>query len=81
MYKTGVGILGLSAAIVALAVLTADVSAQAPKGQPPACNTLKDEAACRARADCSWVKASVDAKTGKEKRRAYCRRKPAPKKK
>jgi hypothetical protein len=80
MYKTGFGVLALSAAVVGLTMLAADVSAQAPKS-PPACNTLKDEAACKARTDCSWVKASVDAKTGKEKRKAYCRRKPAPKKK
>ena len=83
MFKTGVGILGLS--VLALTMLSADVSAQAPKAKappaPPACNTLKDETACKARADCSWVKASVDAKTGKEKRKAYCRRKPAPRKK
>jgi hypothetical protein len=82
MYKAGVGILGLAVVGFALTMLAADVSAQEPKAKaPPACNTLKDEAACKARTDCSWVKASVDAKTGKEKRKAYCRRKPAPRKK
>jgi hypothetical protein len=38
------------------------------------------EADCTARTDCSWVKASIDAKTGKEKRKAYCRSKPKSKK-
>jgi hypothetical protein len=80
MYKTGFVTLGLSVAVLALTMLAVDVSAQAPPAQP-ACNTIKEEAACKARTDCSWVKASVDPKTGKEKRRAYCRRKPAPRKK
>jgi len=83
MRKTSLGVLGLSAAAFALAMFAASVSnvsaESAPK--PPACNTLKDETACKAREDCSWVKASVDSKTGKEKRKAYCRKKPAPKKK
>jgi len=43
---------------------------------PPACNSLKDEKACEARDDCTWVAAVTDAKTGKQKRRAYCRAKP-----
>ena len=81
MSKTSLGVLGLSAAAVALTMFAASVSnvsaESAPK--PAACNTLKDEAACGARDDCSWVKASVDAKTGKEKRKAYCRTKPKPK--
>jgi hypothetical protein len=42
----------------------------------PACKSFKEEAACQGRDDCGWVAASVDAKTGKEKRRAYCRTKP-----
>lgn len=41
-----------------------------------ACNSLKEESACAARNDCSWVDAVKDAKTGKQKRRAYCRAKP-----
>ena len=83
MYKSSLGVLGLAAVAFALTMLTASVSnlsaESAPKAAaPPACKTLKDETACKAREDCSWVKASVDAKTGKEKRKAYCRKKPAP---
>ena len=78
MYKTSLGVMGLAAAAFALTMFTANVSAEtAPK--PPACKTLKEEDACKAREDCTWVKASVDAKTGKEKRKAYCRTKPKPK--
>jgi hypothetical protein len=44
--------------------------------RPPACNSLKVEADCTARDDCTWVDAVVDKKSGKEKRRAYCRAKP-----
>ena len=50
--------------------------------RPPACNSLKEESACTPREDCTWVDAVKDAKTGKQKRRAYCRAKPkAPAKK
>jgi len=84
--------LGTSAATVALAVFGYAAQAQAPKKKdepkaaakkaPPRCNTLKDEAACKARDDCQWVAAVVDAKTKKEKRKAYCRSAPkAPAKK
>lgn len=46
----------------------------------PACNSLKDETGCEARTDqCTWVAAVKDEKSGKEKRRAYCRSKPAKK--
>jgi hypothetical protein len=49
---------------------------------PAACNTVKEEKGCEARDDCTWVAAVMDAKTGKQKRRAYCRAKPkAPAKK
>ena len=37
---------------------------------------LKAEADCTAREDCTWVAAVMDKKSGKEKRRAYCRAKP-----
>ena len=81
--------LGISAATAALAVFgyTAQLQAQAtPKAEPkaaakkpappPKCNTLKTQAACEARDDCSWVAESKDAKTGKVKAKAYCRAKP-----
>jgi hypothetical protein len=41
-----------------------------------ACNSLKEESGCSAREDCTWVDAVMDKKSGKEKRRAYCRAKP-----
>jgi hypothetical protein len=76
--------LGTTAITIALAVLaygvvvgTEENSAEAAAA--PACKTFTTEEACKAREDCSWVKASIDAKTGKEKRKAYCRNKPKPK--
>jgi len=72
--------LGLSAAAVIIAALVyGGVSAQerrTAEAKAAACNSLKDESACGGREDCSWVAASVDPKTNKEKRRAYCRSKP-----
>ena len=82
MIKTTLGILSVAAAVL-LAASFAYVSAETAKApKPPACNSLKEETACKGRDDCQWVAAVVDSKTGKEKRKAYCRRKPAsPKKK
>ena len=72
--------LGLSAAVLFIgAFVYGGVSAQerrTAEAQPAACNSLKDESACGGRDDCSWIAASVDPKTNKEKRRAYCRSKP-----
>ena len=71
MIKTVLGIAG-AAAIVVLAASHGKVLAQAaPK--PPACKTMSDESACKGRDDCQWVAAVVDSKSGKEKRKAYCR--------
>ena len=75
-----------AAALVLSAFAYGGVSAAEKKKEaakaPAACNSLKDESACEAREDCTWVAAVKDAKTGKEKRRAYCRAKPkAPAKK
>jgi hypothetical protein len=73
-------VLGLSAvALIMAAFVHRGVSAQemrTAEAKPAACNSLKDESACGGREDCSWVAASVDPKTNKEKRRAYCRSKP-----
>jgi hypothetical protein len=80
MIRTAVAVVGIAAAVLLAASFTKDVSAETA-AKPPACKTLKDADACRARTDCSWVKASIDSKTGKEKRKAYCRSKPAKKKK
>ena len=74
MIKALLGMAG-AVAIVVLAASYANVSAEtAPK--PPACNSLKEEFACKGRDDCQWVAAVVDSKTGKDKRKAYCRRGP-----
>ena len=78
MIKTSLGILGVATGVL-LAASFGNVSAEtAPKApKPPACTTLKEESACKPRDDCQWVAAVVDSKTGKEKRKAYCRRAPA----
>jgi len=72
--------LGLSAAGLFIgAFVYGGVSVQerrTAEAKPAACNSLKDESACGGRDDCSWIAASVDPKTNKEKRRAYCRSKP-----
>ena len=83
MEKHRLGFLSLSAiAVVLTALAFSDVSAEEKKKgepKPPACNSLKDETGCTAREDCTWIAASIDAKTQKEKRKAYCRAKPKPK--
>ena len=70
---------GLSGAALALVLLGGGVQAQAPKAttakKPAACKTLKAQAGCEERSDCSWVAESKDAK-GKVKAKAYCRAKP-----
>lgn len=81
MRITPIRMLRLSAAALVLSALAyGGVSAAEKKKEatkkPPACNALKDEKGCGARNDCTWVAAVTDKKTGKEKRRAYCRAKP-----
>ena len=71
--------IGLAATATVIAVVSYGASAQAPAKKPPACNSVKDEGACRARNDCTWVSESKDDK-GKVKRKAYCRANPTPKK-
>lgn len=80
--------LGATAAAVAVAMFAFGAQAQEKKAdpkaatkKPAACNSLKEQAGCEARSDCGWVAESKDAKTGKVKKKAYCRAKPAPKKK
>ena len=71
---------------LAVAALMIGVAAQAQekKAEPAAktekkakpksvCNSIAEEAACKANATCAWVAALMDAKTGKQKRKAYCR--------
>jgi hypothetical protein len=85
--KTLVKTLGISAATVALAVFGYTAQAQAPKKEepkaaakkaptPPKCNLLKTQAPCEAREDCRWQSASIDEKTKKQKKAAYCQSKP-----
>jgi hypothetical protein len=80
MNKSTYRLLGASAfAIVFAALAFGGVSAEEKKkttAAPAACNSLKEESGCEARTDCSWIAASIDEKTKKEKRKAYCRSKP-----
>ena len=81
--------LGVAAAVVALVFFASGGIAQEKKAEPAAktektvkpksvCNAITEEAACKANATCAWVAALMDAKTGKQKRKAYCRTKPKP---
>jgi hypothetical protein len=79
--------LGFSGAALALLLLGLSAQAQTPKTdappkttatkakKPAACKTVKAQAGCEERTDCSWVGESKDAK-GKVKAKAYCRAKP-----
>jgi hypothetical protein len=85
--------LSVAAATVALGLFAFGAQAQqkAPEKAPAAkvapkaksaCNQITDENACKANDTCSWIAALTDAKTGKQKRKAYCKTKPkAPPKK
>ena len=71
---------------VAALMIGVAAHAQEKKAEPAAktakpksvCNSITEEAACKANATCAWVAALMDAKTGKQKRKAYCRTKPKP---
>lgn len=82
--KTLLKTMGLSAAIAALAMFAYGASAQekkaAPAKKPAACKTLKDQAACTAREDCTWVEEKKN-KKGKVTAKASCKAKPKAKKK
>jgi hypothetical protein len=77
------GTLAVAALMIGVA---AQAQAQEKKAEPAAktakpksvCNSITEEAACKANATCAWVAALMDAKTGKQKRKAYCRTKPKP---
>jgi hypothetical protein len=73
--RWGLGALA-AAAVVSLSVVADAQDKAKPKS---ACNTIKEEAACKADATCTWIAALTDQKTGKQKRKAYCRSKPKPK--
>ncbi len=81
--------LGASATIAALALFAFAAQAQqkAPEKAEPAaktakaksvCNSITEEAACKANATCTWIAAVMDKQSGKQKRRAYCKTKPKP---
>ena len=75
---TSFGLGALAAA--ALLSLSVGASAQDNKAKPKsACNAIKEETACKADQTCNWVAALMDQKTGKQKRKAYCKSKPKPK--
>jgi hypothetical protein len=65
--------------LAAAAVVLVGVSAygQEPAKKPvkakSACNAITEETACKANDSCRWIAAIMDAKTGKQKRKAYCR--------
>jgi hypothetical protein len=80
VHKTLVKTLGISVATAALALMAYGASAQEKKkepaaAKPAACKTIKAQAGCEGRTDCSWVAESKDDK-GKVKAKAYCRAKP-----
>lgn len=73
-----------AAAFVATVTLGGIAGAQEKKSPPKVkskCNSITEETACKADTTCTWIAASVDSKTGKQKRKAYCKTKSTPKKK
>jgi hypothetical protein len=74
---TAIGrLLGASAAAAVLLLgvtAYAQDAAKKPVKAKSACNALTEETACKANDACRWVAAIMDAKTGKQKRKAYCR--------
>src|SRR6516162_5474066 len=69
-------LLGASAAAVVLLIgasAFAQDATKKPAKAKSACNAITEETACKAKETCRWIAASVDQKTGKEKRKAYCR--------
>src|SRR5215831_3095223 len=65
--------------VLVMIAFTFEAKAQGNKPTPPekwaACNSLKNEAACNAGRNCSWVAERKDEK-GTVKRKAYCRSSP-----
>jgi hypothetical protein len=77
MKFNAIRVLQLSAAAAVLSAFAYSGVAVAEKAKaPPACRTITTEAECTPREDCTWRDASVDKKSGKEKRRASCAAKP-----
>ena len=72
----GIGAAAIVFAALAFGGVSAEEKKKAAEPKVAACKTITAEADCTTRTDCGWVNASVDKKTGKEKRKAYCRTKP-----
>ena len=75
-------VLGASAAVAVLLVGATGIAqdaAKTPKTKS-ACNAITEETACKGNASCRWIAAIMDEKTGKPKRKAYCRTQGAAKK-
>jgi len=74
---TAIGKLLTASAAAAVLLVAAGAFAQEAAKKPAkaktACNALSEETACKANDTCSWVAALMDEKTGKQKRKAYCR--------
>jgi hypothetical protein len=85
MTTTAMRFLKLSAAAVVITALSyggeafAEKKKEAAMPKPPACRTMKSEADCTVREDCTWRDAVMNKKTGKQTRRASCAIKPKPK--
>ena len=82
MTKLSTGLIAVATAAV-FVTLASMADAQDKKGaaKPKSkCNAITEETACKADATCSWVPATTNAKTGKQ-RKAYCKSKPVSSKK
>ena len=69
-------LLGASSAVVVLLVGASGMAqdaAKKPGKTKSACNAITEETACKAKDSCRWIAAIMDEKTGKPKRKAYCR--------
>ena len=76
-------LLGVSAAAAVLLVGASTLAQDAtkkPAKAKSACNAITEETACKAKESCRWIAAIMDEKTGKQKRKAYCRGQAAKKK-
>jgi len=74
--KTSAKLLGVAAAVAVLLVGASGMAqdaAKKPGKTKSACNAITEETACKAKDSCRWIAAIMDEKTGKPKRKAYCR--------
>ena len=74
--KTSAKLLGVAAAVAVLLVGASGMAqdaAKKPGKTKSACNAITEETACKANTSSRWIAAIMDEKTGKPKRKAYCR--------